>query len=197
MRSKWWLMLLAMILLASTIRVSLSVASGPPASPRRAVERKENVVDGYGPTPDAARERALENAQERVKTLLLDRFGNRGWTLAPAQLDTDYLLESGVVQEQGEPEPTKGVAEGAIVARYKVELTRHYLEEVQRVAHGQRVQERHLVLARVLAGLVVLLLVVAGYLRLEDMTRGYATQLLRVSAFTLVALAAGVLWLTV
>ena len=48
-----------------------------------------------------------------------------------------------------------------------------------------------------LAGLVVLLLVGAGYLRLEDMTRGYATQLLRMSAFTVVALAAAALWLTV
>jgi hypothetical protein len=43
---------------------------------------------------------------------------------------------------------------------------------------------------------VVLLLVVAGYLRLEDMTRGYATTILRVTAVSLVALTCGALWLT-
>ena len=42
--------------------------------------------------------------------------------------------------------------------------------------------QRLAVAARVLAGLVALCLVVVGYLRLEDLTRGYYTALLRLGA---------------
>jgi len=206
MRCKWWLSLLAFILLTSAIRVSFSAASNqaegplPPAPPRvvEKVERNEAVVDGYGPNAAAARERAMSNAQQRVEKLLLQRFGENGWRIAPELLDPDYLERHGVVQEQGQPEPARVPNDdGVVVARYRVELTPSYLTEVKRVAREQLVQDRHLILARVLAGLVVVLLVAAGYLRLEDMTRGYATQLLRMSAFTLLALAAAALWLTV
>jgi hypothetical protein len=160
------------------------------------VERNEDVVDGYGPNAKAARERALEHAQERVEKLLAQRFGP-DWRVPAEQLEPDYLIRFGVVQPQGEPEPTRRVDEGAMVARYKVELTADYLTEVKRMAREQLMQSRHLVLARVLAGLVVLLLVTVGYLRLEDVTRGYATKLLRMAAATLLALAAAALWWTV
>jgi hypothetical protein len=205
MRSKWWLILLVIFLGVSFSRVSLSWASSQaqkkqrPAqpAPQRPAEKSDDMVDGFGPNAIAARDRALEHAQERVEELLLKRFAETGWKPAPEQLTADYLLHYGVVQPQGEPTRAKGLNdERAMVARYKVQLTPEYLHEVQRIAREQRVQERHLVLARVLGGLVVLLLVVAGYLRLEDMTRGYATQMLRLVAVGLVALAAAVLWLT-
>jgi hypothetical protein len=67
---------------------------------------------------------------------------------------------------------------------------------VQRVAREHRVLERHKLLGRVLAGLVIALVVIAGYLRLEEATRGYYTQMLRLAAVTLVSLAAFALWLS-
>jgi hypothetical protein len=203
MRSNWWLIPAAFVVLAGFHRLSFSAAPKPArARPGVVAAAKppgpeENVVDGYGPTAAAARDRALEHAQERVEKLLQQRFRLAGWKPSPEQLAPEYLVRYGVVQPQGEPKPSPDLRdEKALVARYKVELTRDYLREVQRVAREERVQERHLILARVLAGLVVLLLVTAGYLRLEDMTRGYATQLLRAVAVGLVALAAVGLWLT-
>jgi hypothetical protein len=205
MRSKWWLILLAFVLFAGNRHISFSVASGRPGkkqavpSARVAAKAKsENVVDGYGPTAAAAKERALEHAQERVESLLRERFGADGWKPNEEQLSADYLIFYKVVTPQGEPEPAPGINgnDRAMVARYKVELTKDYLGEVQRLAREQRVQERHLVMARLLGWMVVLLLVVAGYLRLEDMTRGYATRLLRLAAVALVAVAGGALWLT-
>ncbi len=206
MRSHWWLSLVAMVLLASILRVSFSrprpTGEAPQPRPPRnlaQVDRGEDVVDGYGPNAAAARDRALEHAQERVEKLLrAAAFGSAaGGSLAEQLLTLEYLVRYGVVQAAGRAGAGERLDEDrAMVARYKVELTREYLSEVQRVAREQRVEERHKLLARVLAGLVVVLLVAAGYLRLEDMTRGYATQLLRMSAFTLLALAAAALWLT-
>jgi hypothetical protein len=62
--------------------------------------------------------------------------------------------------------------------------------EAERVAREDVVKWRLTLLAKVLAGAVVLLLVVGGYLRLEEATRGYFTTLLRLGA-------AGVVLLTV
>jgi len=204
MCSKWWLILMAVVILAGNVRTSFTEASGrgrapkkqPPAKPRT-VDPDENIVDGFGTSANAAKERALVHAQERVEQLLQERYRETNWKLPEELLATDFLTRYGVVQAQGEPKLAPGLGdEKAMVARYKVELTRDYLQAVQRVAREQRVQDRHLILARVLGGLVALLLVLAGYLRLEDMTRGYATTMLRVAAFSLVALAGGALWLT-
>jgi hypothetical protein len=203
MCSKWWLILLAVVILGVNVRNSTTEASGrartpkkqPPAKPRT-VDPDENIVDGFGTTATAAKERAMVHAQERVERMLQERYRETSWKPPEELLATDFLTQHRVVQPLGEPKPAPGLGdEKALVARYKVELTRDYLQAVQRVAREQRVQERHLILARVLGGLVVLLLVVAGYLRLEDMTRGYATTMLRVAAFSLVAIAGGALWL--
>jgi hypothetical protein len=203
MRSKWWDTLLVILLLAGCIPLAFSRAAGPaPKKPRPAVSRtadpEENIVDGIGKTAADARVQALKHVQDRVEKLLIERCGSSGWTPPPELLSIELLTRHGVVQALGEPKPDPRLNDmKAIVARYRVELTKEYLREVQSVVREQRVQDRHLILARVLGGLVVLLLVVTGYLRLEDMTRGYATALLRVAAIGLVALASGALWLTV
>ncbi len=172
------------------------VASGDAVA---AADPDDNIVDGYGRTPGDARARALENAERKVEELLYQRFGDLGWMPAPELLSRDFLLRCDVVISRGEPTAVPGVDvndEKAMKAEYKVELTGKYLEAVQREVREQCVRDRQLILARVLGGLVVLLLVVAGYLRLEDMTRGYATTMLRLGAFGVVALAGAALWLT-
>jgi hypothetical protein len=54
---------------------------------------------------------------------------------------------------------------------------------------------RHLVVGRILAALVALFLIVSGYLRLEELTRGYYTTLLRVGAGAVMLLIAAVVLL--
>jgi hypothetical protein len=203
MRSKWWLILLALVVVAGNLRLSFSVAKSKPAAQanrpvaKAASDGGDNIVDGYGLNAAAAKAIALKHAEERVEKLLRQRFEQTGWKPPAEQLTSDYLIHYGVVQPQGEPKEAEGLdGEKMQVARYKVELTKEYLQEVRRVAREQRVQERHLVALRVLAGLVVVFLVVTGYFRLEDMTRGYATQLLRAVAIGLVTLAVLALWLT-
>jgi hypothetical protein len=204
MRSKWWFILLVIVAVAGNNGISFTAAAGrgkapkkaPPAMPR-AFDPDENMVEGFGETAPAARNRALVHGQERVEKLLRERFREANWTPPQELLAAEALTHYGVLEEQGKPEPAKGLGDDrAMVSRYKVQLTNRYLEKVQSVAREHRVEERHKLLARMLGGLVVLLLVVAGYLRLEDMTRGYATTILRVMAVSLVALTCGALWLT-
>lgn len=181
-----------------SLRSSATAAADPqPATGVRVGERSDDLVDGYGPTAAAARERALEHACRRVEKLLLDRLGHSGWQPRPEQLEPGYLSRYGVIQPHGEPEvEPRFKNEKVMVARYQVELTSDYLTQVQQSARLERVETRHLLLARGLTGLLALLLVTAGYLRLEEMTRGYATHLLRLAAAAVLALVAAVLWLT-
>jgi hypothetical protein len=200
MRSIGWTALVVLILIAAYLCVPVSRASRKEAKkPRPAavlVEDDDRMVVGYGRTADAARDRALDKARDRVVKLLEKRFDMSDWEPRPEQLDPDYLVRFGVVQPDGDPEPGPVVGdEKGMVARYTVQLTPEYLREVQRVARLEWVENRHLLLARILAGAVALLLVTAGYLRLEEVTRGYATHLLRFAAIALLTIVAAGLYL--
>jgi hypothetical protein len=166
----------------------------PAKTPPVAVKQAEEVVDGYGSTARDARARALENAQERVTELLRQKAGDPQWHPPAELLEPGYLEGKGVIAEVGKPEPSGD--DKALVARYKVQLTDEYIRHAQQLARHERVLERHLCLARVLGGIVAVLLVTAGFLRLEEMTRGYATQLLRLAAFALLAVTGVAIWLT-
>jgi hypothetical protein len=203
-RSAWFFALLAAgLVLMAGVRLSAGShrkprKSKPPAEPV-AVQPAEptDVVDGYGPSEDAAQARALENAQERVVELLRDKAGDPNWTPPADLLALSTLREYGVTVEDGksrEAPPVDG--RPAWVARYKVQLTPEYLQEVQHEARQDRLGHRHLLLFRVLGGLLAVLLVTAGYLRLEEMTRGYATHLLRLGVFAVLAAVGVAIWLT-
>ena len=205
MRSMWWLALVAAALVVANARMT-GGASGKPRRARQAAvpaeaqaprpaERGEEV-DGFGETAEKARKRALVRALERVEELLLERYGASGWRPTEEQLEPDYLARFGVVTPRGEAEPAAVPGEKMLVARYRVSLTPEYLREVAREARHQRVQDRHLLLARLLAGILALALVTAGYLRLEESTRGYATQLLRAAALVVLAVVGAGLFLT-
>lgn len=201
MRTLKCLALVAVVLVVADLRTSESVAAskgrGKPAPATvREPQPVEDVVDGYGETEDKARKLALERAQKRVRELLVERFRQTSWQPREEQLDTEFLARHGVVTKRGEPEAAPLMGEKMLVARYQVGLTESYLSEVIRQARSEKVQERHLLLGRVLAGILAVVLVAAGYLRLEEMTRGYATQLLRALAIGLLTLVGAGLWLT-
>jgi hypothetical protein len=194
--------LLAFALLIIGVRsTSEARVRAPAAAPQggAAAEQKEGsvqIVDGYGRDADAARERAFENARDKVRKLLTKRFGAAGWKPSDAQVSQEMLLRHQVVRLLGQPEVEVGGGERPVKARVEVQLTGSYLQEILRQVREFRVHERHVLFAHILAGLVVLLAVVGGYLRLEEATRGYYTQLLRATALLLIAATALGLWLS-
>jgi hypothetical protein len=206
-RSNWCLALLAAGLV---LVVGLSVSEAGPRKSRKAAKEPPAPavqqqtaagveVDGIGRDAREARKHALEHAVERVTELLRAEAGDPTWQPPAAVLAPEFLDFHKVAAEVGKPERDAKVrVEGdeTWTARYKVQLTDPYLREVQKQARQERVSERHLFLVRVLGGLLAVLLVTAGYLRLEEMTRGYATKLLRLAAFIVLALAGVAIWLT-
>jgi hypothetical protein len=203
MTTKWLALVVAVFALLAT-----QASGGPssksrkqaakPAPPPAAVQQEE-VVDGYGQTAELARENALKNGRERVEKLLLKRLGPSGWWPAEEQVSTEFLLAHEVLKPVGEPELAAEVnvdGKPGLVARCRVALTPSYLKEIETTARQQTVQDRHSVLARVLGGILAVVLVTAAYLRLEESTRGYATKLLRLAAVIVLAVVGAALFLT-
>jgi hypothetical protein len=112
-----------------------------------------------------------------------------GW-IPPAS----YLREKGIVRLTQTAEPREAEA-GDFKASARAELTLEHFRDLAQLARQDRMQQRQLLAARVLAGLVALLVVATGYLRLEDATRGYYTTLLRLGAGGALALVAAALFL--
>ena len=202
MRS-FWVGLVVLAVLVTGLRVLRSEATGRkvPASAVKtqaepAPERQGELVKGYGVDAARAEERAVEQAQQRLRDLLAEKLGK---SFRPDQemLDLEYLTRVGVLRREGDPSAVTLKDGDWLVASYRVRLNDNYLREVARFARHQQMGDRHQFAARVLVGLVALLLVVTGYLRLEEATRGYATTWLRAAAVA-VLLAVGLgLWVTV
>jgi hypothetical protein len=148
------------------------------------------VVDGYGESPADAEEDALRRARESVQKYIDEHYGSLHW--APS---LEQLQKADVVRLEGSPEARQFEEEQVQVAHAKVELKRGYREGLQKLVLLQHTRQRQWFAAKVLGGMVALLLVCGGYLRLEEATRGYYTRLLRLAAFgTLVGVSVG-LWL--
>lgn len=191
MHSSRWMALAAFILILGSSRFAFS-------SPESGAKISE-VVEGYGPNAAKASERAEENAEKLVETWLRQRYGDHNWQSGKEPLDAGTLSKHGVIRPLGQPTPTTLAAfkgQPSLVARVRVEVTEGYLETVQHHLRQQRVHQRQGVLARILAALVVVLLVVVGYLRLDEATAGYFTRILRIASLVILALAALALVLT-
>jgi len=194
MRPSWCWGLLAIGLLTVGSRVSHS--RGQPQAPDRLAVASEAVrVDGFGETLANAKETALENAQQEVEKQLAKRYARSGWQPPIERLRREYLLERHVIRlEEQKEQDHNGRPQYCVV--YRIDVTPAYLHELDGVAREQRMLARHLIVARALAGLVVLLLTVYGYLRLEEATRGYYTRMLRMVAVGLMMLVGVGLWLS-
>ncbi len=184
MRSAPWLFVPVVCLIAG-LQVSPAHARPPRAEAAGRPVLKQEFV-GYGITVHDAEQHALEQARD-----WLAEKGTFDWT-PPSP---DYLRRKGMVRFSEPTEQELKLAGPMKVVKMTLTVTAAQAEELQQVAREQRMQQRQWLGARVLTGLVVLLLVAGGYLRLEEATRGYYTTLLRAVALGVLALVGAGLWL--
>ncbi len=141
------------------------------------------MVKGYGETIDDSRERALEKASDTVEEYLEKNYPNIGW-----RPTVQSLLAEGVVRvddaKQGDFAELKGYESTAHIDLRDANLAKLQVDFDQAREHtaANALYWRHLLVGCIMAALVALFLIVSGYLRLEEMTRGYYTTLLRVGA---------------
>ncbi len=174
MRPANWFSLLVLCLIAGGVLAPRSLASRPVAPGPKQIVLKQDF-EGYGPTPKEAENDALKIACD-----WLADCAHLGWKPTP-----EFLREKGMVRFS---EPTDQEFEKAgpmKVVTMQLEVTADQARDIQKQARQERMTSRHLLLARVLGGIVCLLIVMGGYLRLEEATKGYYTRLLRLAAIAL------------
>jgi len=157
--------------------------------PEPVAENPIPLVTGVGTTREEAEANALKRACDKLSEFLASEYGETGWKPSPA-----FLAQYKAYQLVGEPEKVDILGEKNEQVKIEVRLTPEVFDQIQRLARDQRMGERQRVAARGLAGILSVLLVVFGYLKLEDVTKGYHTTLLRLTALAVLVLTGLCLW---
>jgi hypothetical protein len=172
--------LIALVLLAAGLRAAPSqhkvAASGDSKYPSW-------TVTAWGETPQDGYEVALDKALKEVDDYLARQNPSGHWKPTRDWVDKN-LVKSRHHEVNKNFQDDKG-KEGYDVT-LNVDVGPKQYREMLENDREVRVQQRELILARVLAGVVALLLAVVGYLRLDEATKGYYTLWLRLGALGLV-----------
>jgi hypothetical protein len=149
------------------------------------------TVEGYGETPEAAKSVALSKARDAVAQYLAANFPQIRVDLSAKYLERKEI----VVQVRGLGVSKQGNDPAIYHVVYRInKLTDQQLGELRDRSRVPWMYQRHREAALVLAGLVLALLALMGYLRLDEATHGYYAGRLLGAAVVLVALAVLALW---
>jgi len=173
------------LILLGLIAISFQ-ASGQPVPTRSGkTEPAKPLIQeeftGYGKTVKEAEADAIENG-----CLWLEEHGGLGWSP-----DAAYLRLHNMIRPEGEPTDEVFEHTGPMkVVKMKLTITTEQARGIQKQAQQQRMKSRQWWSLLGLGGVVCLLGVVGGYLRLEEATKGYYTRLLRIAAIGIVVVIA-------
>jgi hypothetical protein len=135
------------------------------------------VKGSYQTTPEEARHSANALAQAEV----ISHFRSQGMELEwlpPASYVSARLVQNSRLEDSDFGEGVGKMYQSVL----EVRLTPELRNEIGRYDREYRAQSRMAGMARIVAALVALLAAVAGYFRLDEMTKGYYTGWLRVAA---------------
>ncbi|HEV3261836.1 MAG TPA: hypothetical protein VG013_33610 [Gemmataceae bacterium] len=152
--------------------------------------RDLNPPVDWMPTPEDGRAYVRDH-------LLRDLRSEEDQAEEPADVTTKEILINGsrwAVEEERQLKDRPGMRLYRV--RVKVGVSPQELTEIKKVSHDehvrnrkQRMEQRMLPLAQVLGGLVALLAAVAGYVRLDEWSKGYYRRWLRLGAAGFVSVA--------
>jgi hypothetical protein len=149
-------------------------------------ENPKWTVQGSSGERNDAKEQALLKAQERITYYLERQKPPVLWSPDLAYIEKHLL--------KGRPEESIVNIEGygpAPQVSINVEITPDAYRDILREYRAQTMNQRLLLVSAIVGGLVALFAVVAGYLRLEELTKGYYTWWLRLGALGFLALTGG------
>jgi hypothetical protein len=139
------------------------------------------TITAYGETEERATERAREKAWQQVCDYLARQDPPVRWRPDVRWVD-DNLVKGRAPVKQVELDDLGKGYERQLVVKVDPKERREMLEHDRQ----ETMRQRQLLLARILAGVVALLVGVVGYLRLDEATKGYYTVWLRLGALALV-----------
>jgi hypothetical protein len=153
-------------------------------------------VEGLGLDLGRAKENALEKAREEV----IARLRRASPPITAWQPSTEYIQKA-LVESEDAGKDLQALAQVA-AKRWILRLKRPNWGEFYRQEHKEQAVQRQrrgemrmLLLAKALTGLMVLLLAVTVYVRIDDWTQGYYTRWLQVAGASLIVALGTGLWL--
>lgn len=144
---------------------------------------------GWTPTPEYVRKNLVKDWKEndpgfeKVEGATSQRLALEGGGKGVYVLEQEMVVQI----KDFEPGATRRV-------RLKVAVTAKDLEDLKGLDRQWRAEHRQFLLVKVLAGVVAVLAAVAGYFRLDEATKGYYTNWLRLAAVGLVGGVGGALY---
>jgi hypothetical protein len=148
------------------------------------------TVVGRGADQQSADETALEKAREKVLAYLRTQDPP-----LQCQPSVDYV-DKNLVKEREQPKELDDAILGKVHERtLKVDVDPKHLRDMVEMDRQDRMQDRQLLLAKILGGILALLTAVFGYYKLDEVTKGYYTGWLRVAAIILIAAVGATLFL--
>jgi len=142
-----------------------------------------------------ARNEAFEVAANQLHVYLLGRSPAIQW-----RPSADFVRTSKLVKKADDNVVKSELAENFPDMHQVVlqlSLTDTEMEAIRQEDHKYRVEQRLWIAGRGLGGFVLLLGALAGYMRLDELTKGYFTLPLRLGALLLGVVGAGVIWFVV
>jgi hypothetical protein len=144
------------------------------------------TVAGEGDSEAVATNTALEDAHKKVCKYLRAKYPD-----IEVKPTAEFLQRARIINRIQGPD-RRGVT---WTVSYRVELpTSRLVEELRELSRVPYMGQRHRQAALVLGGLVLALLVLAAYFRLDEATRGYFAGSLLAVAGALIALIGGAVW---
>jgi hypothetical protein len=149
---------------------------------------------GRGVTQDIAERRVLAEAKELVDDYLRRQTPSLEWSPSLAYI-RKHLVKGAPQRRQEDDQVVDREAGPVKCWAYTVNVTAGDLADMKSLDRHERAGQRMLLLFKVLGGLVAFLTAVAGYIRLEERTKGYYTAWLRLAAAGFVGAVGLGLWL--
>lgn len=148
-------------------------------------------AQGVAERADDADQEAAAQACLQVRDYLKRHYAALTWLPDPA-----YLRAHNIIHKREETEKHLERSGRVVEVTYAVTLTPAQLHAIEQLSRAQRIQERQRLFGLLLAGLAAGLVVLKAYLWLEELTRGYSTNLLRGGALVILGLVIALLiWL--
>jgi hypothetical protein len=151
------------------------------------------IVDGWGETREDAEQMALENARRDVLKYFAEHNQPLEWQPTVEYIKRNLIKDLKVLPAEDLEEPLRRW----VGIRLWIEIAPEKWQFILREDRRARSESRMALSGKVLAGFVAFLGAIAGYLRLEEMTKGYYTAWLRLAAIGFVtAVGAGIWWVS-
>jgi hypothetical protein len=160
-----------------------------PAPPKEPLWKAE--ISGQGTSPQAARQEAIKNAAEKLSAHLRARYPDFKYIPSPQFLIDQKMVDEGRDEKMTLSDPA---APEVTLHTLVVEMREDHLNQLLVKDRQERGHERLWEAGHVLGGLLVMLIALVGYVRLDDWTKGYFSLPLKLGALSLAVAGPVVCW---